>query len=203
MNYTPKQLEILRLIRKSQKERGYSPTYAEIAKVMDVSPVTIFEHIAALEKKGAIKRRKYEARSLEITDPKFDQASVTVREGTLPLVGRIAAGQPIEALENHEEIPLAEMFMGHGETYMLQVVGDSMIEDHICDGDYVVVERRETASDGEIVVAVTKDNQATLKRLYHDNGRIRLQPANSDLDPIYVDHVEVRGVVRGIVRRCS
>lgn len=202
MNYTPKQLEILRLIKKSQVERGYSPTYAEIAKVMDVSPVTIFEHIAALEKKSAIRRRKYEARSLEITDPNFDQVA-TPQESTLPLVGRIAAGRPIEALENPEEVALGQIFLGRGETYMLQVVGDSMIDDHICDGDYVVVERRDHAADGEIVVAVTGDGHATLKRIYRENGRIRLQPANSNMAPIYADKVEVRGVVRGIVRKCA
>lgn len=201
MNYTPKQLEILRLIKKTQQEQGYSPTYAEIARVMDVSPVTIFEHIAALEKKGAIHRRKYEARSLEITDPYFDRIGDPV-ESTLPLVGRIAAGRPIEAIEDSQELALGQMFLGRGETYMLEVVGDSMIDDHICDGDLVVVEKREQASDGEIVVALTGENEATLKRIYHENGRIRLQPANSQMPPIYVDEIQVQGVVRGIVRRC-
>ncbi len=201
MNYTPKQLKILHLIKQMQEEHGYSPTYAEIAARMDVSPVTIFEHIAALEKKSAIKRRKYEARSLEIIDPGFDR-TVKTAETTLPLVGRIAAGRPIEAIEDAEEVALGQMFMGRGETFMLQVVGDSMIDDHICDGDFVVVEKREQARDGEIVVAVIGDNEATLKRIYHERGRIRLQPANSQVQPIYVDHVDIKGVVRGIVRRC-
>ena len=187
MNYTPKQLEILRLIKKSQVERGYSPTYAEIASVMDVSPVTIFEHIAALEKKGAIKRRKYEARSLEITDPDFDQitggTSSAPRESTLPLVGRIAAGRPIEAIEDPEDVALGQIFLGRGETFM--------------------VERRNHASDGEIVVAVTEGSDATLKRIYRENGRIRLQPANSSMQPIFADKVDVQGVVRGIVRKCA
>lgn len=202
MNYTPKQLRILHLIKKRQQEDGYSPTYAEIAAEMDVSPVTIFEHIAALEKKGAIRRRKYEARSLEITDPEFDR-TVSRSETTLPLKGRIAAGKGIEAIENPEEIALGAMFLGRGETYVLQVVGDSMIDDHICDGDLVVVEKRVEAHDGEIVVAIIGDNQVTLKRIYRENGKIRLQPANSGMGPIYVDKVEIRGVVRGIVRHCA
>ena len=202
MNYTPKQLRILHLIKKRQQEDGYSPTYAEIAAEMDVSPVTIFEHIAALEKKGAIRRRKYEARSLEITDPEFDR-TVSRSETTLPLKGRIAAGKGIEAIENPEEIALGAMFLGRGETFVLQVVGDSMIDDHICDGDLVVVEKRIEAHDGEIVVAIIGDNQVTLKRIYRENGRIRLQPANSRMGPIYVDNVEIRGVVRGIVRHCA
>lgn len=202
MNYTPKQLKILHLIKSMQDEQGYSPTYAEIAKEMDVSPVTIFEHIAALEKKGAVRRRKYEARSLEITDPNFDR-TIRTAEATLPLVGRIAAGQPIEAIEDSEDIALASLFMGRGETFMLQVVGESMIDDHICDGDFVVVEKRDHATDGEIVVAIIEDNEATLKRIYHEDGRIRLQPANSDMNPIFVDRADIKGVVRGIVRRCA
>ena len=200
MNYTPKQLRILHLIKSMQEEHGYSPTYAEIADEMSVSPVTIFEHIAALEKKGAVRRRKYEARSLEITDPNFDR-TIRPSEATLPLVGRIAAGEPIEALEDHEEIALTTMFQGRHETFMLQVVGDSMIEDHICDGDLVVIERRTQARDGEIVVAIINDNEATLKRIFHEKGKIRLQPANSRMKPIFVDHAEIKGVVRGIVRR--
>jgi repressor LexA len=203
MNYTPKQLEILRLIKRSQQERGYSPTYAEIAKVMDVSPVTVFEHIAALEKKGAIRRRKYEARSLEITDLQFDRTSEDTADDSLPLVGRIAAGRPIEAIENQENVALGSMFRGSGETYMLQVVGDSMIEDHICDGDFVVIERRETASNGEIVVAIVNDNEATLKRLYNEGDRFRLQPANHTMEPLYVTELKIQGVVRGIVRKCA
>jgi repressor LexA len=202
MNYTPKQLEILRLIRTSQQERGYSPTYAEIAQEMNVSPVTIFEHIAALEKKGAIRRRKYEARSLEIADPQFDRTmTFEPRVETLPLVGRIAAGRGIEAISNPEDVALNNVFRGKGQTYMLQVVGDSMIEDHICDGDWVVVERRESAENGEVVVALINENDVTLKRIYRENGRVRLQPANSTMAPIYVDNVHIQGVVRGLVRR--
>ena len=202
MNYTPKQLRILHLIKSMQDEHGYSPTYAEIAEQLGVSPVTVFEHIAALEKKGAVRRRKYEARSLEITDPGFDRKLKSM-ETTLPLVGRIAAGRPIEAIEDVEEIALGEIFLGRGETFMLQVVGDSMIDEHICDGDYVVVEKRDHAADGEIVVAVIGDNEATLKRLSHERGKIRLQPANSRMQPIYVDQTQIKGVVRGIVRRCA
>jgi len=217
MNFTPKQLEILDLILGSHEEKGYSPTYSEIAAKLKVSAVTIFEHVQALEKKGAVKRRRYEARSSEVTPLGEDAVrhyrvasgragpapvgNVSAAAETLPLVGRIAAGRPIEAIETPEEVALGSLFSGRGERFLLEVVGDSMVDDHILGGDYVVVEKRRDAPDGEVVVALLPDGTATLKRLYREGGRIRLQPANAAMAPVYVDDVDIQGVVRGVVRR--
>ena len=229
MNFTPKQLQILDLILRGQEEKGYSPTYAEIAERLKVSAVTVFEHVQSIEKKGAIRRRRYEARSSEMTQLgidavlRFRHASArasgaagaagaaglaailpgTGRETeTLPLVGRIAAGRPIEAIETPEEVAIGRLFAGPGERFLLEVAGDSMVGDHILSGDYVVVEKRPNALPGEVVVALLPDGTATLKRFYREpDGRIRLQPANASHAPLYVNRVEVQGVVRGVIRR--
>ena len=199
MNYTPKQLQILKLIYEYQTERGYSPTYAELAKRLNVSTITVFEHLEALERKGAIRRRRHEARSVEIVETNFlkDQ---TVRRA-LPLKGKIAAGKPIEAVTTNEELPIGEVFGNLPDNYILRVVGDSMIEDHIMDGDYIVVEGKEKAEDGDIVVALLDDGTATLKRYYREGSRVRLQPSNQSMQPIYADNVRIQGVYRGLVRR--
>lgn len=201
MNYTPKQLQILRMIHLYQQEHGYSPTYAELAKELHVSTITVFEHLEALERKGAIRRRRHEARSVEITEPRF-LAEHQHRAG-FPVKGTIAAGAPIEAImtEPTEELTLGGVFGMKPNTYVLRVKGDSMVEDHILDGDMIVVEGRDAANDGEIVVALDDNGQATLKRLYHEGGRIRLQPSNPAMPPIVVDRVRIQGVLKGLVRR--
>ncbi|MCY3020100.1 MAG: transcriptional repressor LexA [Planctomycetota bacterium] len=201
MNYTPKQLQILRMIHQYQQEHGYSPTYAELAKELHVSTITVFEHLEALERKGAIKRRRHEARSVEITEPSFLQHQQTRR--ALPVKGLIAAGAPIEAIvtEPAEELPIGDVFNCKPNSYVLRVKGDSMVDDHILDGDMIVVESRETAHDGEIVVALDDNGQATLKRIYHEGGKIRLQPANAAMPPIVVDHCRIQGVLKGLVRK--
>lgn len=120
----------------------------------------------------------------------------------LPLLGRIAAGRPIEAIEDREDLPLTDLVPTGDSIYLLRVKGKSMIEDHIDDGDLVVVERRETANDGDIVVAILEDEEATLKRFYREsNGMIRLQPANSEMEPLFTNRVQLRGVVRGVIRK--
>jgi len=201
VNYTPKQLQILRMIHQYQQEHGYSPTYAELAKELHVSTITVFEHLEALERKGAIRRRRHEARSVEITEPKF-LAETQHRVG-FPIRGTIAAGSPIEAImtEPAEELSLAGVFGARPNTYVLRVRGDSMVDDHIMDGDMIVIEGRETALDGEIVVALDDANQATLKRLYHEGGKIRLQPSNLNMPPIVVDRVRIQGVFKGLLRK--
>ena len=200
MNYTPKQLQILQLIYEYQQEHGYSPTYAELAKQLNVSTITVFEHLEALERKQAIRRRRHEARSVEIIEPAFLQEQT--QRKTLQIRGSIAAGSPIEALQvENEEIPLAEVFGCKPNSFVLRVKGDSMIDDHIMDGDLIVVEGRDTASNGEIVVALDDNGQATLKRFYQENGRIRLQPSNPTMPPIIVDHCKIQGVFKGLVRR--
>jgi repressor LexA len=194
---TPKQLRILRLIRDYQRKHGYSPTMQEIADVLGVTKVTVFEHVTGLEKKGLLRRSKHRARSLELT-PRV--AFPDESEGMLPLVGHIAAGAPIEAIENPDVVDLGNMFTSSAGVFALRVRGDSMIDEQIRDGDLVVAERRETARDGETVVALLDDGEATLKKFYHEGNRVRLQPANPAYSPIYVDRVHIQGVVIGVLR---
>ena len=196
---TPKQLRILIAIRDFRVQNGYSPTMQELADQLGVSKVTIFEHVEALERKELILRARNRARSLEVspTVKLPDEA----KPASFPIVGTIAAGQPIEAIENRETLDLETLFDTRHGTYVLRVKGNSMIEDHIADGDYVIIERRETAKDGEIVVALLDDGTATLKRFYKERGRIRLQPANSTMNPIYVDKdIRIQGVLIGVLR---
>ncbi|HUO09940.1 MAG TPA: transcriptional repressor LexA [Phycisphaerae bacterium] len=202
MTPTPKQLKILISIRNFRVQHGYSPTMQELADQLGVSKVTIFEHVEALEKKALILRARNRARSLEVspTVKLPDESKPT----SYPIVGTIAAGRPIEAIENRETLELENLFNTRHGTYVLRVKGNSMIEDHIADGDYVIIERRETARDGETVVALLEDGQATLKRFYKERGRIRLQPANAAMSPIYVDKdVKIQGVLIGVLRTYS
>jgi repressor LexA len=168
-----------------------------LADVLGVTKVTVFEHVSGLEKKGLLRRSKHRARSLELT-PRVEFPDET--EGVLPLVGHIAAGAPIEAIENPELVDLDKMFSSPAGVFALRVRGDSMIDEQIRDGDLVVAERRETARDGETVVALLDDGEATLKKFYRESGRVRLQPANPKYSPLYLDSVRIQGVVIGILR---
>jgi repressor LexA len=200
MNYTPKQLEIMKFIRDYRMEHDTSPTLEEIGQSLGVHRVTVHQHVAALVKKGAIRKLPQRSRSIEILDRDY------LPRPTVKLLGRIAAGRPIEAVEDPQPFTLEELLpIEPGEdVYMLRVVGESMIEDHITDGDLVLVERAQSARNGEIVVAIV-EGEATLKRLYQEaGGVVRLQPANPTMQPIYVrppDQVEIRGIVRGVLRR--
>lgn len=198
-----KQREILDFISQYIQLHGYSPTLREIAESSGVSSLaTIHEHLTSLENKGLLKRFTGAVRGLEITEPLVSSSMSSME---LPLVGRIAAGRPIEAIEDLTEtitIP-PSMVTGKKRAFALQVRGDSMIEAGILDGDYVVIEQTETAENGEIVVALLENEFATLKRYYKEKDRIRLEPANSTMSPIYVDKVKIQGKVRGIIRRYS
>jgi repressor LexA len=200
---TEKQIRVLRYFRDYRKQRGIAPTLEEAAQALGVSKITIHEHLNQLTRKGAIHRDKAKARAVAILhDPDAGDAPRSPGVPSLPLVGRIAAGRPIEALEDREEIRLTDLVPTGDQIYLLRVRGKSMIEDHIDDGDLVVVERRETANDGDIVVAILEDEEATLKRFFRErNGLIRLQPANSSMEPIFTSRVQLRGVVRGVIRR--
>ncbi|MCB9884364.1 MAG: transcriptional repressor LexA [Planctomycetes bacterium] len=201
---TEKQIRVLRYFRDYRRENGISPTLEEAAQALGVSKITIHEHLNQLSRKGAVHRDRAKARAVAILhDPDGEgDLSFEGKVPTVPLIGVIAAGRPIEALEDREDMQLTELVPTGERIYLLRVRGKSMIEDHIDDGDLVVVERRETANDGDIVVAILDDEEATLKRFYRErNGMIRLQPANSSMEPIYVSRVQVRGVVRGVVRR--
>jgi repressor LexA len=199
-----KQKQILEFISQYIQVNGYSPTLQEIADSMNLSSLaTVHEHLQALERKGVIKRYEGAVRGIEIVDPSIN-ANLNAVE--LPLIGYIAAGEPIEAIEN----PLAtvmvspDMVSKSKRCFVLQVKGSSMINEGIMDGDFVVLKQQETAENGQIVVALIDDGFATLKSFYREkNGKIRLQPANEKMDPIIVDadSVKIQGVVTGIVRR--
>lgn len=195
---TPRQIEILILIRDCRKQNGYSPTLQEIADELDISKITVFEHVEALLKKRMLTRRSNKARSLALT------SSVRLpdqRPTLLPIVGRIAAGYPIEAIETGDTIDLEEVFTSRHPVAVLEVTGDSMIDEHIRDGDMVVYEKRSNPRNGETVVALIDKDEATLKKFYREKNRIRLQPANAKYKPIYVRDVEIQGVVIGVMRR--
>ena len=201
MNLTPRQLDVLVAIRNYRHLHGYAPTMQELADQLGTSKVTIFEHVGALEKKRVLRRDKHKARSLEIvSDERLPDED---RSTKLPLLGNIAAGSPIEAVENREEIDLETMFHAKAGVYVLRVRGESMIDDHLCDGDYVVIERRESARNGEQVVALLDSGEATLKRFYREpNNKVRLQPANRTMEPRIVDadRCKIQGVVIGVLR---
>ncbi|MEX2673547.1 MAG: transcriptional repressor LexA [Phycisphaeraceae bacterium] len=201
LKLTPRQQTILLLIRDCQLTRGYSPTLQEIGDHLGVSKVTVFEHVEALIEKGALKRDPNRARSLELTG----KAALPdeQRPSRLPLVGTIAAGVPIEAVEDRQTLDLEELFASSGrsgDTFVLEVRGDSMIEEQIRPGDYVICRRATTARNGQTVVALLDDGEATLKKFYREKGRIRLQPANDAYEPIWADHCQVQGIVIGVVR---
>jgi repressor LexA len=196
-----KQRQILDFIKQFIQSNGSAPTLKQIAEAIDVSSLaTVHEHLQALEQKGLIKRKHGKNRSMELTEPDTNFAP----EGfEAPILGFIAAGEPIEPYTDPNAtmgIPSA-FVSGKKRTYVLQVRGQSMIEDHISDGDYVVIEQTESANDGEIVVALLDNGMATLKRFYKEATRIRLQPANSTMQPIFVKNVRIQGKVVGLVRR--
>lgn len=202
MNLTPRQTDVVVAIRNYRHLHGMSPTMQELADQLGTSKVTIFEHVSALIDKGVLRRDAHKARSLEIVrDRRLPDEH---RSTKLPLLGAIAAGSPIEAVENREEIDLEQVFNARAGVYVLRVRGESMIEDHLCDGDYVVIERRETARNGEQVVALIRSTgEATLKRFYRESAnRVRLQPANSSMEPRIepAENVWIRGVVIGVLR---
>ena len=199
MMLTRRQKEILDYLDGFIRRRGYAPTMEEICDRFGLGSVaTVHKHLTNLEDKGAIRRRMHRSRAIEITP-----ARRRARAQEIPLLGRVAAGAPIEAIEVEESIAIPEEFVrGDTTTYALLVEGDSMVLDGICDGDYVIVERRPTAANGETVVAVV-DGAATVKKLYRERGRIRLQPANPAHQPLIVRDrdVEIRGVVVALLRR--
>jgi len=256
MNLTARQHQIIRYIWKYRRRLGLAPTLAEIASELNISKVTVHEHIAQLEKKGALEKEPFLSRSTRLTrrmlrelektaeeqsryvgvddelpnGPKIGERTLTDPEpqaadaadepeapapeasgagkrarkngNNLPLLGEIAAGRPLEAIEEKETIDLGDICQLDRASYVLRVRGDSMIDDGIRDGDYVLVEKRAQATDGETVVAILENNEATLKRFYRQRKRFKLEPANSSLKPIYTEKLEIRGVVVGVMRRC-
>ncbi|PYQ51781.1 MAG: repressor LexA [Acidobacteria bacterium] len=198
---TERQRDILQFIREFQQDRGIAPTHREICDRFGFSSYgTVYKHLSLLEKKGLIRRDWNQKRGVELVEQTAPETPPGVRE--LPLFGTIAAGQPIEAYPSEETVTVPENLTSRGDNYVLNVRGDSMIEDGILDGDYVIIARRERAENGEMVVA-NVNGEVTLKRLYKEGERVRLQPANSLMNPIYAHarDVAVQGVVVGLMRR--
>jgi repressor LexA len=213
---TERQRDILQFIRDFKNSRGVAPTHREICDHFGFSSYgTVYKHLSLLEKKGLIRRDSNQKRGVELveggddgekalsagpTRPRAVESEAAARE--LPLFGYIAAGRPIEVDRSDETITVPDRLIGRGDNYVLKVRGDSMMDDGILDGDFVIINRRERADNGEMVVAAV-NGEVTLKRLYHEGERVRLQPANSMMGPIYAAarEVAVQGVVIGLMRR--
>jgi repressor LexA len=205
MAITKRQRQVYDFIHGFVQKNGYSPSFEEIAAGMGLSSLaTVHKHIVNLEKKNLLKRDYNRSRSIDVLPVRglFKRQSKSPSETELPLLGRIAAGQPIEAVENPETISLGDITRSK-DVFVLQVKGESMKDEHIVDGDYVLVEKSQTARDGEIVVALVEGTDATLKRLYREGPNIRLQPSNAALKPIVVPakSVQVQGRVIGVLRK--
>ena len=194
MYVTKRQKEILDFITGFIQQRGYAPSLQEIGSRFGLSSLaTVHKHLSRLEEKGLIRRSYNRGRSIELT----------VEAVELPLLGLVAAGKPIEAVPEKETIAVPANMVGRRSTYVLQVKGDSMLDEQIRDGDYVVVEERTTAENGETVIALLKGEEVTLKKFYRENGYIRLQPANPAMKPIRVkeEDLRIQGIVIGVLRK--
>jgi repressor LexA len=210
MALTKRQKQVLDFIADFIDRQGYSPSYEEIAGGLDLASLaTVHKHIATLEGKHYLRRGYNQSRSVELAPRYYQELRRSGSDGSaiasVPLAGRIAAGSPVEALEGRDTLAFAD-FIGQEGTYALQVCGDSMIEDHICDGDFVLVERSNTARDGDVVVALVRGSETTLKRYYRESAdTIRLQPANSNMSPILVPAAElaIQGRLLAVLRKYS
>ncbi len=212
---TPRQLQILRQIAEALASSGYSPTISELSKTVGISRSTAFEHIAELQKKGLLIKTTAKARSLrptllaeELLDSldRHNQSSnqpLSLSSGSsdIPLKGRVAAGVPIEAVEQNRFITVDSCFGSSDQIFALEVTGDSMIEDGIFDGDYVICRNRKTADNGQLVIASVDNGEVTLKRFYKESTRVRLQPANSSYAPIYSNNCQIEAIVVGLLRK--
>lgn len=201
-NISTRQKTILDFIKSEVKEKGYPPSVREIGEAVGLaSSSTVHGHLERLEKKGYIRRDPTKPRAIEIldNDGKINSENGVVR---VPLIGKVTAGNPITAIENTEEYyPLPVAMVKNSEVYMLTIQGDSMIEAGIFDGDYVIVRKQSTANNGEIVVAMTDEDEATVKRFYKERNHIRLQPENPSMEPIILDNATILGKVIGVIRQ--
>jgi repressor LexA len=198
MPLTKRQKEILSYLKQFLAREGYSPTLEEIAHHFGMASLNgVYKHLTVLEERGFIRRLSNRARSIQIVETEKEFHSPV-----LPLLGYVAAGSPIEAVVHSDEVSVPEMFLTRGTNYVLRVEGDSMIDQHIQDGDLIIVEQREDARNGETVVALVDGQEATLKRYYRQGDQIRLQPANEDMHPIFVEEsrLKIQGIVVGLMR---
>ena len=207
MALTRRQKEVLDFIVDFVEENGYSPSYEELAHGLSLASVaTVHKHIEALERRNYLRRSFNQSRSLEVSSKYLQERrrSQSAQQARgVPLAGRIAAGRPVEAVEGKETLQFVD-FTGNGDTFALEVSGESMIEDHICNGDYVLVQKANVANTGDIVVALVDGSETTLKRFYREpGGQVRLQPANSAMAPIVVppERVQIQGRVLAVMRK--
>jgi repressor LexA len=207
---TPRQLQLMQMIARFQQNRCYSPTFSEMASELNISRSTVFEHLTELRRKGLLSGYPNKARSLKVSSQGQELLSelssrslspYMTEDSGIPLAGRVAAGMPVEAVENVELLSLSSAFGSGDNLFALEVTGDSMIGQDIRQGDYVICRRSCTAENGQLVVAITNDENATLKRFYKEKGRARLQPANDDYQPIYTDNCRIEAIVVGLLRK--
>jgi repressor LexA len=201
MAITRRQKEVIDFLSGFTQKNGYSPSYEEIASGLGLSSLaTVHKHITNLQNKGMLQRARNRSRSIDVLPARPARKAFE----RLPLMGRIAAGKPVEAIETAESISLGDI-IGSREVFALEVRGDSMRDEHIISGDYVLVERTRTAREGDIVVALIDGTDATLKRFYREGDMIRLQPSNAEMDPIYAAaaNVDIQGKVLGVLRKYS
>ena len=197
MYFTEKQLRIMEFIQQFREERGISPTLDEIASKFGVTKITVYEHVNQLERKGALKREKFRARSIELLAPVEERKA----RYSMPLMGNFREGLPIEATEEREDLNISEMLPYGRNFFALRVCGNELKNDQLTEGDLIIAEKRELIDDGDVVVAVLSGGKACLKKIYREDGQIRLQSLNGNLESIMVSHADVRGVVVGILRR--
>ena len=198
MYLTKRQKEIHDYVREHIGAHRYAPTLQEIGERFGLSsPATVYKHVEQLVQEGYLRKAAHQGRGIELVDPE------PLRTIEVPLLGQVAAGRPIEAIANAEMLNIPPDFVGRRPTYALLVRGNSMIDEHICDGDYVIVEDRSTADDGETVIALLSGEDVTLKKYYREGSSIRLQPVNAAIEPLVVneDDVRIQGVVVGVMRR--
>lgn len=198
-----RQLAILEFIKNEVKDKGYPPSVREIGEAVGLaSSSTVHGHLERLEKKGLIRRDPTKPRAIEITDGSTTEGSqFNLSVARVPLIGRVTAGVPITATENIEDyFPLPSHYVGEDNVFMLSVIGDSMIEAGIHNGDYVIVRQQQSANNGDIVVAMTEDDEATVKRFFKEKDHVRLQPENSTMEPLRLKHVTILGRVVGVFR---
>ncbi len=207
---TPRQLQLLKAIRTFQVSRCYSPTIGELALQFGISRSTAFEHITELRQKGLLSGSPGRARSLTLTSKAQNLLSNFIEHSSdshrqsptgIPLAGRVAAGSPIEAVEDTKYLSLSSHFGDSDCLFALEVKGDSMIDDGIFNGDFVICRHSSVSDNGQLVIAIVDNEEATLKRFYKEKSCVRLQPANDDFDPIYSDNCRIEAVVIGLVRR--
>ena len=207
---TPRQLQLLQMVARFQENRCYSPTLAEMASELNISRSTVFEHLAELRRKRLLSGYQNKARSLKVSSHGQELLSGLSEQSSstdftevkgIPLAGSVAAGVPVEAIENVESLSLSSAFGSGDDIFALEVSGDSMTDEDIHQGDYVICRRNRNAHDGQLVVAIVDDENATLKRFYKEKDRARLQPANDNYQPIYTDNCRIEAVAIGLIRK--